>query len=323
MRSPKDIISDIKNVNVLRHEETDSEKLDFITKAIKTVRSSSTQSVSIEPEDLQKQRAESERLSRLVTPTALVQVETRMIDGIPCEWIRPKFSHRKDKIILYCHGGGYTNGGLAYARILAVKFATNLDLEVVDFQYRLAPEHPYPAAIEDAEKVWNHLQWIGYGAKDIILAGDSAGGNLALELCLRLKEQSRILPKAMVLMSPWTDMRLTGNSYNTQADKDPMLTYEYIEAMRGAYLNGAQDYENPSYSPLLADLSKMPPTLIQVGSREILRDDSEGLNKKYCKYGSMSVLEVYQGCWHVFQQMPINKAHQAMEKVREFVDEVL
>lgn len=323
MITPKTLITDIRNMNSIRHEDDDPEKMDYLMRFIKAVRSSHTSRIDISQEELEKQRQDSERLSKLVTPTSLVEVQEFTVGDIKCEWVKPKFSHRTDKLIMYCHGGGYTNGGISYARILSVKFTQVTGLEVVSFEYRLAPENPYPAAIDDAENVWDYIMKMGYGAKDVIIAGDSAGGNLALELMLRLREEERMLPKASILMSPWTDMRLTNNSYDTYADKDPMLTKEYVDLARKAYAGDDADFEDYHYSPLLADLTGMPPCLIQVGSNEILRDDSERLKKKYNKFGSFAKLEVYHGCWHVFQQMPIAKATQAMNNVKEFVAQIV
>lgn len=319
MRTPKAIIADIKsNKNV---EEAD--KMDFLMKTIRAVRSSTTNNPCFEPEELEKQRASVDTFSRLVTPVVGVVEEAFTIGDINCEWVKPKFAHRTDKLILYCHGGGYVSGGLGYARILATKIAHHTGIEVISFEYRLAPEHQYPAAIEDVMQVWNYLMNLGYGAKDLVIAGDSAGGNLSLELCLKLKEEGRFLPKAMILFSPWTDMRCCSGTYKTYKDKDPLLTYEYVIGARNAYAGSNADFESPLYSPLLANLENMPPALIQVGSNEILRDDSEGLAKNLRKHGSMAKLEVYQGGWHVFQQMPIPKASHALDSVKNYLDGVL
>lgn len=318
MRTAKSIIADIKSNKTAEHQEN----MDFLMKTIKAVRSA-TNTQSFEAEDLEKKRANVDTFSRLVTPVVGVMEEPFIIGDIKCEWVKPKFAHRTDKLIMYCHGGGYISGGLGYARILATKLAFHTGIEVISFEYRLAPEHPYPAAIMDAMAVWNYLMELGYGAKDIVIAGDSAGGNLALELCLQLKEEERFLPKAMVLFSPWSDMRCNHPSYKSCKDKDPLLTYEYVVGARNAYAGSDADFESYKYSPILANLNKMPPALIQVGSNEILRDDSEGLAKNLRKHGSMAKLEVYQGGWHVFQQMPFAKASHALDSVKDFLDGVL
>ena len=173
--------------------------------------------------------------------------------------------------------------------------------------------------MQDAQAVWDHLMYQGFGARDVILAGDSAGGNLALELCLNLKEQGRRQPRMLALFSPWTDMTCSGLSHTDCADIDPMLTAEYIAAVRQAYTGPDADWADPRYSPLFGDLRGLPATLIQVGTNEILRSDSELLHHKLQEAGVYSTLEVYEDCWHVFQQMPIRRAAQAMESVGRFV----
>ena len=212
---------------------------------------------------------------------------------------------------------------LSLIHILASKLALASGCDVLSFEYRLAPEHPYPAAIQDALEVWDHLMHMGVGARDVILAGDSAGGNLALELCLKLKEQGRRQPRMLILMSPWTDMTCSGLSHTDCADIDPMLSAEYISSVRAAYTGPDADWSDPCYSPLFGDLRGFPPALIQVGTNEILRSDSELLHHKFQESNVYSVLEVYDECWHVFQQMPIRRAAQAMESVGRFVQRIL
>lgn len=319
MRTLKTILPE-KHI-ILR--ERDPERMDLLMKTIKAVHSLSVNATAVTPEELSRQRTEMELFSRLITPTFTYSVKSLSVDDIPCEWIYPDFSHRKDKIILYCHGGGYTCGGLGYARILSSKLANHTGLAVLSFEYGLSPENPYPGAINEAEKVWNYLMQLGFGADDVVVAGDSAGGNLALELCIRLREQERFLPKALVLFSPWTDMRANNPSYESNKDKDPTLTREYVVSVRAAYAGEEADFEDPHLSPLTDSLEDMPPMLIQVGSREILKDDSEKLAKKLSKNGRFARLEVYSGGWHVFQQMPIPKAQTALNSVKTFLDEIL
>lgn len=190
--------------------------------------------------------------------------------------------------------------------------------EVLAFQYRLAPEFPYPAALEDALDAWEYLMHQGWGAKDVILAGDSAGGNLALELTLALKEEERFLPGRLVLFSPWTDMTASGASYIQREELDPMLTNRYIQSVRGAYARDA-DYSQPQFSPLFADLSGLPPTLIQVGEREILFSDSEQLRDRLITAGVPCVLQCWPDMWHVFQMFPVKSAGEAMSSMEEFL----
>ena len=274
---------------------------------------------STAPEDLKRQRLGQEALGRLLTPPIGFSWEPFEIDGIPAAWVRPEGGHDRSKIILYCHGGGYTSGTLGYARLIASRMALATGYEVLAFQYRLAPEHPYPEALEDARLVWEYLMYLGWGARDIILAGDSAGGNLALELALDLRDSQRMLPWRMVLLSPWTDMTASGDSYEECRDLDPLLTRAYIEAVREAYATG-EDWSLPEFSPLFADLQGLPPTLIQVGGREILRDDSTRLHQKLLEAGVPAMLQSWPDMWHVFQMFPMKSASEAMEQMAQFLE---
>lgn len=274
---------------------------------------------STAPEDLKRQRLGQEALGRLLTPPIGFSWEPFEVEGIPAAWVRPEGAHDRSKMILYCHGGGYTSGTLGYARMLAVRMAKATGYEVLAFQYRLAPEHPYPEALEDARLIWEYLMLLGWGAREIILAGDSAGGNLALELALDLRDTQRMLPWRMVLFSPWTDLTASGESYTECRDRDPLLTREYIEAVRGAYAPGA-DWSLPEYSPLFADLRGLPPTLIQVGGREILRDDSTRLHRKLQEAGVPAMLQSWPEMWHVFQMFPLKTAEDAMEQVAQYLE---
>ena len=297
----------------------DESQLGPMMRAIRAVHSVASAGGSTSPEDLERQRAGQELFAKLVTPAIGVTTQEVRVRHIPAEWVRLDFGHDRRHIVLYCHGGGYTCGQLGYARILASKLALATGCDVFSFEYRLAPEHPYPAAVQDAQAVWDHLMYQGFGARDVILAGDSAGGNLALELCLNLKEQGRRQPRMLALFSPWTDMTCSGLSHTDGPDIDPMLTAEYIAAVRQAYTGPDADWADPRYSPLFGDLRGLPATLIQVGTNEILRSDSELLHHKLQEAGVYSTLEVYEDCWHVFQQMPIRRAAQAMESVGRFV----
>ena len=180
-----------------------------------------------------------------------VEIAARGEDGgaIHGEWITVNRAHMKKYIILYCHGGGYSTGSSLYARTLTTKLASSTSMDVLSFDYRLAPENPYPAATQDAMQIWDYLMLLGYGARDVILAGDSAGGNLALSLCLKLKNEGRLMPRGLVLMSPWTDLTSSGKSHVTKADIDPVLNAPYLKQMIENYAAG-QDLTDPLISPL-------------------------------------------------------------------------
>ena len=241
----------------------ENRRLEPVMRALKAVHSA-TSPESMDPEDLDRQRAGQELLGRLVAPRLGVAWEPFDLQGMPAAWTRPGRCWEKRKVILYCHGGGYTSGNLGYSRPLASKLAEVTGYEVLCFEYRLAPEHPFPAAPDDAMKAWDYLMYLGYGARDVVVAGDSAGGNLALVLCHRLKAAGRRLPARLVLMSPWTDMTASGQSYGQRRDIDPMITMNYIQAVRQVYAREA-DLTSPLLSPLFGDLSRFPPALIQVG----------------------------------------------------------
>ncbi len=249
---------------------------------------------------------------------AIVGDGGRILHG---EWTYVNHAHMKKYVILYCHGGGYSTGSSLYARTLTTKLATSTSMDVLCFDYRLAPEHPYPAAVEDAMQVWNYLMLLGYGARDIILAGDSAGGNLALCLALQLKKEGRLMPRGLVLMSPWTDLTASGKSHMTKAEIDPVLDAEYLQRMIVNYADG-QDLTNPMISPLFGDYEGFPPTYIQVGNNEILQDDAVMLYKKMLKANVSVKLDMFRGMWHVFQMSPFKTAYEAMDKNAEFIYDI-
>ena len=295
-------------------------RMDPLMRALKALHSAGSPD-AMTPEELEHQRRNQELLGRLTAPMAGMDYEEFSIGTMPAAWTRLKAPHGNRRVILYCHGGGYTSGNLGYSRVLSSKLAHVTGYDVLSFEYRLAPEHPYPAAVEDALRAWDYLMYLGYGAENVTAAGDSAGGNLALVLCTRLKTAERRLPRALLLMSPWTDMTMSGASYRERAESDPMLTAEYIEAVRSAYAGG-QDYRSPELSPLLGDLRGFPPALIQVGDHEILYSDSAALQEALHRAQVPCRLEVSEGMWHVFQMFPVKKAAAAMESAARFLLEL-
>ena len=282
----------------------------------------------VENVDIEKHRQSQDYFGALLGSKKEVIVEDLVIaivgDGgriLHGEWTYVNRAHMKKYVILYCHGGGYSTGSSLYARTLTTKLATSTSMDVLCFDYRLAPEHPYPAAVEDAMQVWNYLMLLGYGARDIILAGDSAGGNLALCLALQLKKEGRLMPRGLVLMSPWTDLTASGKSHMTKAEIDPVLDAEYLQRMIVNYADG-QDLTNPMISPLFGDYEGFPPTYIQVGNNEILQDDAVMLYKKMLKANVSVKLDMFRGMWHVFQMSPFKTAYEAMDKNAEFIYDI-
>lgn len=282
----------------------------------------------VENVDIEKHRQSQDHFGALLGNSRDVIVEDVEIEAcgetgeaIHGEWIYVNRAHMKKYIILYCHGGGYSTGSSLYARTLTTKLASSTSMDVLSFDYRLAPEHPYPAAAQDAMQVWNYLMLLGYGARDVILAGDSAGGNLALSLCLQLKNQGRLMPRGLVLMSPWTDLTSSGRSHVSKAEIDPVLNASYLEQMIENYAAG-QELTDPLISPLFGEYEGFPPIYIQVGSNEILQDDAVLLYKKLLKDNVSVKLDVFKGMWHVFQMSPFKTAYEAMDKNAEFIYDI-
>ena len=275
----------------------------------------------VEHPDLTKHRQSQDRIGALLGTEKGVEYTPVTVEDMSCEWVRVTRAHMKKYVILYCHGGGYSTGSTVYARTLTKKLAESTSMDVFAFNYRLAPEHPYPAATDDALKAWNYLMYMGYGARDVIVAGDSAGGNLALSLTLRLKEQGRLLPRGLVLLSPWTDLTKSGKSYESRKEVDPVLDHEYLDRMIENYAGG-QALSNPLISPLFGNFKGFPPTYIQVGDNEILLSDATLLHKKLLKENVSAHLDVYKGMWHVFQMSPIKISYDAMDKNAEFIFDI-
>ena len=275
----------------------------------------------VEAEDIDKHRQSQNSLGAVLGNRKDTLIRETPIDGMYGEWVSVDRAHMKKYVILYCHGGGYMTGSCLYARTLTTKLATSTSMDVFCFDYRLAPEHPYPAAVEDAMRAWNYLMLLGYGARDVIVAGDSAGGNMALSLTLKLKEEGRLLPRGLVLMSPWTDLTSGGRSHRTRAALDPVLDKEYLDKAIAAYVR-EDALTNPLISPLFGDFAGFPPTYIQVGDNEILLNDATELHKKMIKENVSVKLDVFKGMWHVFQMSPFKTAYEAMDKNAEFIYDI-
>ncbi len=275
----------------------------------------------VENTDIEKHRQSQDQLGTLFSNIREVDYKSVDIDGMHGEWVSVERTHMKKYVILYCHGGGFSTGSSLYGRTLTSKLAKSTSMDVLSFDYRLAPEHPYPAAVEDALKAWDYLMLMGYGARDVIVAGDSAGGNLALVLVHMLKKQGRLLPRGLVLLSPWTDLTSSGDSFHEKADIDPVLDEEYIGNIVEAYA-GKEDLTDQFISPLFGDFTGFPPTCIQVGENEILLSDSQRLHKKMIEANVPVHMEVFEGMWHVFQMSPFKTAYEAMDTCAEFIFDI-
>lgn len=275
----------------------------------------------IDNPDIEKHRHSQDQVGALFGNAKDIQIREFQIKDREAEWVSVTRAHMKKYVILYCHGGGYSTGSRLYARTLTTKLAETTSMDVLAFDYRLAPEHPYPAACEDAMKAWDYLMLLGYGARDVIVAGDSAGGNLALSLVLKLKEEQRLLPRGLVLLSPWTDLTASGKTHTTRAPVDPVLDADYLRKMTENYAAG-RELTDPLISPLFGDFEGFPPTYIQVGDNEMLLSDSTMLHKKLVAANVSAKIDVFKGMWHVFQMSPFKTAGEAMEKNAEFIYDI-
>ncbi|MCM1145478.1 MAG: alpha/beta hydrolase [Blautia sp.] len=275
----------------------------------------------VENTDIEKHRQSQDYFGSLLGNHKEVGMKEVDFNGIHGEWISVNRAHMKKYMILYCHGGGYSTGSSIYARTLTTKLASSTSMDVICFDYRLAPEHPYPSALEDAVKVWDYLMLLGYGARDIIIAGDSAGGNLALALVLKLKQEGRLLPRGVILMSPWTDLTVSGESHVSKAAFDPVLNADYLQEMIANYASD-KDLQDPLISPLFGDYAGFPPTYIQAGDNEILLSDSLMLHTRLMKANVSVKMDIFPGMWHVFQMSPFKTAYEAMDKNAEFIYDI-
>ena len=195
------------------------------------------------------------------------------VDGIAGEWsIAP--GSRADRALLFFHGGGYCSGSIRSHRFLVTEAGRAGGLRTLAVEYRLAPEHPFPAAFDDALTAWRFLRRNGLPARHIAVGGDSAGGGLTVALMNRLKGMDEALPACAWLLSPWTDLTMSGGTQKTKDEVDPLIHKGYLEELADAYVPRGIDRRDPRISVLNADLKGLPPMLIQVGSAETLLDDA-------------------------------------------------
>ncbi len=242
-------------------------------------------------------------------------------NGVPGEWISTPEADGSC-VIYYLHGGGYAIGSVNTHREMVSRIARAAKARALAINYRLAPEHPFPAAVEDAVTAYRWLLDSGISPERIVIAGDSAGGGLALATLIALRDAGDPLPAAAVCISPWTDLAVTGATMDSKAAVDPMIRKE--DAIEGAklYLAGA-DPRTPLASPLYADLAGLPHLLVQVGTSETLLDDSVRLAERARAAGVDVTLEQWEDMihvWHFFAFI-LPEAQQAIARIGEFVRE--
>ncbi|MFC3150264.1 alpha/beta hydrolase [Litoribrevibacter euphylliae] len=248
------------------------------------------------------------------------EITTTNIDGIPAEWITNRRQACSDSVILYLHGGAYSIGSAKSHRNLTAHLAKATGATILVLDYKLAPEFPFPAALTDATDAYQWLLKNGHQAQDIVIAGDSAGGGLALATALSLKDKHIPLPACLGLISPWVDMTMSGESVKSKADLDPMIREDWLNVMINNYAVDLPP-ESPLCSPIFADLEGLPPIHIQVGSDEILLDDALRLAQRAESQGITVNLEIWDEMWHVwhFQAGLVPEANQAIEQFAKLI----
>ncbi|MBX3250040.1 MAG: alpha/beta hydrolase [Myxococcales bacterium] len=271
--------------------------------------------------DAARARAGLDGLARLAPPpTGLRQASTRL-GTRRARWTLPKRVEGSE-VFLHVHGGGYALCSLHTHQGMLADLARRTGRRVLAFEYRKAPEYPFPRPIDDVVDAYRHLLATGVSPAQVVLSGDSAGGALALAATLRLRDRGEPLPRALALFSPWVDLRLRGDSIDAFARHD-YLSRPLLERFRDLYLQGA-DPAHPEASPLLGDFGGFPPMLVQVGGVEVLRSEIEALATRARAHGAPAKLEVYDGmihAWHGFGAI-LPEAGQAFRSVRRFVDDL-
>ncbi len=264
------------------------------------------------------QDALGELMARSQSRTVLTEVRNLgNFDGI---WAFPK-KHARQGVILYLHGGGYIAGSLEYATGFASILSSRCNIRVFAPAYRLAPEHPFPTAVEDVEIAYRYLLECGYRPQEIVLCGESAGGGLIFSLCLRLREQNMARPCGLIAISPWTDLTVSSPSYEANREKDHSISRELLQFYASTYAGKA--LENPLVSPLFGDLQDFPPSLIFSGGDEIMLDDARLLHEKLQVAGRDSQWIVTPGMWHAYVLYCLKENKQDFVYINDFLHRLL
>ena len=269
--------------------------------------------------DIVKVRAGFEQLGAMFPVPGDVQCEPVMAGSVKAEWVTAPGS-AADRAILYLHGGGYAIGSINTHRSLAASLSQSAKSRVLVIDYRLAPENPHPAAVEDAVASYRWLLKQGLSPKRLSIAGDSAGGGLTVATLVALRDGKDPLPACAVCLSPWVDLEGTGESMTKLAKVDPMVQKDGLLQLAGLYLAG-KDARTPLAAPLYANLSGLPPMLIQVGTCETLLDDASRLAERARKAGVDVTYDPWEGMIHVWQLFApmLDEGKQAIEKIGAFV----
>lgn len=263
-------------------------------------------------------RANFDQLMAEVRHNKAIAHEAATVGGVPGEWIGPSTAE-PGRTLLYLHGGAYVIGSVAGYRELILRMATACAARAFAVDYRLAPEHPFPAAVDDAVAAYRGLLATGMAPQNLAIVGDSAGGGLAFATLVALRDAGVPLPAAGVMLSPWVDLECRGESMTTKATVDPMILRDPLLEMADLYLDTA-DPRTPLASPLYADLAGLPPLLIQVGTSEMLLDDSTRITARAKAVGVEVRLSIYEEMIHVWQFFSLLDAtKQAIAEISEFI----
>jgi len=249
-----------------------------------------------------------------------IELKPVEIDGLAGEWsLAP--GGDASRVLIYFHGGGYCSGSTLSHRRLVTEAGRAAGLRTLAVGYRLAPEHPFPAAYDDALKAWRFVAAQGVPPQNIVVAGDSAGGGLSAALINRLRDLNETPPGCAWLISPWTDLTLSGDTLVTKDADDPLLHRPYLEELAAAYLAGVVAHDDPRVSPLFAALAGFPPTLVQVGSDETLLADATRFAAKAGSADVSVTLEIWPRmihAWHLWNAH-LTDGRRALESAGAFI----
>jgi len=255
---------------------------------------------------------------------SIVEPERVDVDGVRGEWIDISSHMNEGRVMLYLHGGGYFFGSAHSHRPLIWRFSALSSLKVLALNYRQLPDFPYPAPLEDAVTAYRWLLKQGYKAENIVIGGDSAGGNLTLVMLQKIKEQSLPMPSCAVLLSPWADLSCTGTTMHSNEHRDPMIPSKLLRFLSKYYVGGNDPFD-PCLSPVHGDYNGFPPMLVYVGSTEVLLDDARRVAEKAREAGVFVEYKEWEAMPHVFPILAtyLPEGKQAVKEMASFINEHL
>jgi monoterpene epsilon-lactone hydrolase len=276
----------------------------------------------ITPEGMKRNAARFERANARLALPPFVAIERVEVGSLAAEWVSMRDQADHGGVILYFHGGGFVMGSPQTHRVVTWRLARATGRRVLAIAYRKAPDHVFPAWVDDGAVAFAWLVERGYAPKDILFAGDSAGGNLALAVAHRLRREGKPLPGGMILFSPWADLGCEGESYRSNRRRDAMFHAKSVRET-GAFLMRGGDPKHPEASPVHADLAGFPPMLLFAGSRELFVDDARAIARRAAASGVRADLHVYRHMPHVFPLLAgvLPRAKPAYDTIKRFVEE--